>query len=114
MKKFILAALFALAAPIAINAQKFAHFNSNEVVAALPEYATVQNELQTLGKQYEDEIKRTEDELRKKSEEYDKEKANLLDNVRQAKLQVMGIMRARAAAAKAAAEAAKAAETPKA
>ena len=38
----------------------------------------------------------------------------LLDNVRQAKLQVMGIMRARAAAAKAAAEAAKAAETPKA
>ena len=37
----------------------------------------------------------------------------LLDNVRQAKLQVMGIMRARAAAAKAAAEAAKAAETPK-
>lgn len=83
MKKLIIAALFALAAPVAIHAQKFAHFNSNEIVSALPEYTTVQNELQTLGKQYEDDIKRTEDELRKKSEEYEKEKANLLDNVRQ-------------------------------
>ena len=36
----------------------------------------------------------------------------LLDNIRQAKGQVMGVIRARAAAAKAAAEAAKAAQQP--
>ena len=83
MKKFIMAALFALAAPIAIHAQKFAHFNSNEVVSALPEYTTVQNELQTLGKQYEDDLKRTQEEIEKKTEEYNKVRETLLDNMRQ-------------------------------
>lgn len=83
MKKFIIAALFALAAPVAIHAQKFAHFDSNAVVSALPEYTTVQNELQTLGKQYEDELKRTQEELQKKSDEYEKVRETLLDNMRQ-------------------------------
>lgn len=83
MKKIIMAALFALAAPIAIHAQKFAHFDSNAVVSALPEYTTVQNELQTLGKQYEDDLKRTQEEFQKKHDEYEKVRETLLENMRQ-------------------------------
>lgn len=49
----------------------------------MPEYTTAQNEIQQLQTQYENDLKRMQDELQKKSEEYDKEKANLLDNVRQ-------------------------------
>lgn len=83
MKKFILAALFALAAPFAIHAQKFAHFDSNAVVQALPEYTTVQNELQALGKQYDDDLKRTQEEFQKKRDEYEKVRETLLENMRQ-------------------------------
>ena len=40
-------------------------------------------ELEAMQKQYADDIKLMQDELQKKSEEYQKEQANLLDNVRQ-------------------------------
>ncbi len=82
MKKILFAALMLLA-PIAVSAQKFGHFNLAELVQQMPEYTTAQNELQTLAKQYEDDLKRMQDELQKKGEEFEKEQANLLDNVRQ-------------------------------
>lgn len=82
MKKMLIAALMVLA-PMSIFAQKFGHFNSAELVPMMPEYATAQTELQSLQKQYEDDLKRMQDELQKKSEEFEKEQANLLDNVRQ-------------------------------
>ncbi len=82
MKKFILAACIMLA-PLGLMAQKFGHFNSTEIVPLMPEYTTAQSELQTLGKQYEDDLKRMQDEFQKKYEEYQKEQANLLENVRQ-------------------------------
>jgi len=85
MKKSIIIALLLL--PMSMMAQKFGHFNSSEVVQALPEYTTAQTELQTLAKQYEDDLKRMQDELQKKSEEFEKEQANLLDNVRQRRQQ---------------------------
>lgn len=81
MKKFILMAL--LLAPLSIFAQKFGHFNSGDIIQLMPEYTTAQNEIQALQKQYEDDLKRMQDELTKKNTEYEKEKANLLDNVRQ-------------------------------
>ena len=81
MKKILFAA-FMLLAPLAISAQKFGHFNAQEIMEAMPETATMRTELQTLAKQYEDDQKRMEEELTKKQEEYQKEAANLLENVR--------------------------------
>ena len=81
MKKVILMAL--LLVPMSIFAQKFGHFDSSAIIQLMPEYTTAQTEIQQLQAQYENDLKRMQDELKKKSEEYDKEKANLLDNVRQ-------------------------------
>lgn len=81
MKKIILLAL--LIAPLSVFAQKFGHFNSAEIMQIMPEYTQAQTELESLQKQYEDDLKRMQDELTKKSSEYEKERANLLDNVRQ-------------------------------
>lgn len=80
MKKFILVCL--LLAPLTVFAQKFGHFNSADIIQAMPEYQKAQTELQNLQKQYEDDLKRMQEELQKKAAEYEKERANLLENVR--------------------------------
>lgn len=81
MKKILVMALamFAMTA----SAQKFAHFNSADVIPNMKEYTTAMQELEAMSKQYDDDLKMMQDELQKKSEEYQKEQANLLDNVRQ-------------------------------
>ena len=81
MKKLILAALVAL--PMSVFAQKFAHVNSATIIQAMPEYTTAQTELQTLGKQYQDEIQRIQDELQSKYEDYQKNGASLPDATKQ-------------------------------
>jgi outer membrane protein len=82
MKKILFAAIMLLA-PLTMSAQKFGHFNSNEIVQLMPEWTAAQNEIQTLTKQYDEDLKRMQEEFQKKSEEFEKEQANLLDNVRQ-------------------------------
>jgi len=82
MKKILFAA-FLLLAPLAASAQKFGHFNAQEIMEAMPETATMRTELQALAKQYEDEQKRMQDELQKKSEDYQKVQADLLPNIRE-------------------------------
>lgn len=81
MKKFLIAIL--MMAPLSMSAQKFAHFNSADIIPNMKEYTTAMDEIQKMAKQYEDDMKLMQDELQKKSDEYQKEQANLLDNVRQ-------------------------------
>ena len=81
MKKILIAIL--MMAPLSLCAQKFAHFNTAEIIPNMKEYTTAMEEMQAMQKQYEDDMKLMQDELQKKSEEYQKEQANLLDNVRQ-------------------------------
>lgn len=81
MKKILLAIL--LMAPLSIFAQKFAHFDLTQIIPNMKEYTAAQEELQKLTKQFEDDLKLMQDELQKKGEDYEKQKANLLDNVRQ-------------------------------
>ena len=64
MKKILFAAIMLLA-PLAISAQKFGHFNAQEIMEAMPETATMRTELQTLAKQYEDDQKRMEEKAQK-------------------------------------------------
>lgn len=81
MKKILIAIL--MMAPLSLCAQKFAHFNSADVIPNMKEYTTAMEEMQAMQKQYEDDLKLMQDELQKKAEEYQKEQANLLENVRQ-------------------------------
>ena len=80
MKKILIAIL--MMAPMSLCAQKFAHFNTADIIPNMKEYTTAMEEIQNMQKQYEDDMKLMQDELQKKSEEYQKEQANLLENVR--------------------------------
>ncbi len=83
MKKLIIMAM--LMAPVSLFAQKFGHVNVQEIMTAMPEYTTAQNEVQALQKTYEEDLTRMQDELKKKGEEYDKalkENPNMPDNVK--------------------------------
>ena len=81
MKKILVAIL--MMAPLALSAQKFAHFNSADIIPNMKEYTTAQTEIQNMAKQFDDDLQLMQDELQKKTEEYQKEQANLLENVRQ-------------------------------
>ena len=76
MKKILIAILMMV--PLSLCAQqKFAHFNTADVIPNMKEYTTAMEEIQNMQKQYEDDMKLMQDELQKKSEEYQKEQANL-------------------------------------
>ena len=81
MKKLLIAIL--MIDPLSVNAQKFAHFNSGDIICNMKEFTAATEEIQSMAKQYEDDIKLMQEELQKKSEEYQKEQAKLLDNVKQ-------------------------------
>ena len=81
MKKVLMMAL--LLTPLSLFAQKFGHFNSAEIIQAMPEYTTAQKEIQNLQQQYENDLKRMQDELTKKGEEYNQQRDSLPDNVKQ-------------------------------
>ena len=72
-----------LLTPLSLFAQKFGHFNSAEIIQAMPEYTTAQKEIQNLQQQYENDLKRMQDELTKKGEEYNQQRDSLPDNVKQ-------------------------------
>lgn len=81
MKKILFAIL--MMAPLSMFAQKFAHCNTAEIITNTKEYTAAQTEIETLAKQYDEDLKRMQDELQKKYEEYQKEAPKLLDNVKQ-------------------------------
>lgn len=69
MKK-ILIALALIALPMGAMAQKFAHFDSAEIIQNMDEYKKAQTDLEAMQKNYEDELSRTNEELNKKYQEY--------------------------------------------
>ncbi|MCQ2072587.1 MAG: OmpH family outer membrane protein [Bacteroidaceae bacterium] len=82
MKKLIAIALVALA-PISVFAQKFGHINSSDILILMPDYKEAQTEIETLSKQYEEELKYMETEYTKKVDDYQKQAETLPDNIRQ-------------------------------
>ena len=55
MKKLIVCAICAICGFTAANAQaKFGHVNTQEIIQAMPEYATAKAEIDKLTSQYED------------------------------------------------------------
>lgn len=80
MKKTIIAILLAL--PMTLFAQKIGHVNMDAVAQGMPEYATLQAEIQNLQKQFQDELQRKQNDIQTKADAYEKEKANLSETLR--------------------------------
>ena len=78
-----IALLLLLIAPMSVFAQKFGHIKTQVLLTVMPEYTKAQTEIQTMEKQYMDEIKRAQDELTKKYTEYQQEQANLPKNIQE-------------------------------
>ena len=81
-----------LVLPMSVFAQKFGHIKTQEILTVMPEYTKAQTDIQTMQKQYDDEIKRLSDEVNKKFAAYQQEQANLPKNIqerRQKELQEM-------------------------
>ena len=75
-----IALILLLIAPMTVFAQKFGHIKTQAIISIMPEYTKAQTDIQTMQKQYEDEIRRASDELQKKFTEYQQEQANLPKN----------------------------------
>ncbi len=71
LKKLLLMVL--MLAPLSVFAQKFAHYNSEDIAKTYPAYLTAQTELEALGKQYEADIQEMQKELQTKYEKYQNE-----------------------------------------
>ena len=80
MKKILFALL--MLAPVATFAQKFGHVNTQEIIQAMPEFATARAEIEKLTQQYEADLKSMQDELQKKAEAFEKEEASLPENIK--------------------------------
>ena len=78
-----IALLLMLVLPISVFAQKFGHIKTQEILTAMPEYTKAQTDIQTLQKQYDDDMKRVADELQKKFAAYQQEQANLPKNIQE-------------------------------
>ena len=78
-----IALILLLIAPMTLFAQKFGHIKTQAIISIMPEYTKAQTDIQTLQKQYEDDIKRLTDELQKKFTEYQQEQANLPKNIQE-------------------------------
>jgi outer membrane protein len=78
-----IALILLLIAPMSLFAQKFGHIKTQEILTAMPEYTKAQTDIQTMQKQYEDEMKRAQEEFNKKFTAYQEEQANLPKNIQE-------------------------------
>ena len=69
--------------PMSVFAQKFGHIKTQEILTVMPEYTKAQTDINTMQKQYEDEMTRLTDEIQKKFAAYQQEQANLPKNIQE-------------------------------
>ena len=78
-----IALILLLIAPMSVFAQKFGHIKTQEILVAMPDYIKAQTDIQTMQKQYEDEMQRAQEEFNKKFTAYQEEQANLPKNIQE-------------------------------
>ena len=78
-----IAFILLLIAPMSVFAQKFGHIKTQEILVAMPDYIKAQTDIDTMKKQYEDEMKRAQEEFNKKFTAYQEEQANLPKNIQE-------------------------------
>ena len=94
LKKITLA-LGILCITLAVNAQKFGHITSEELLQAMPEYDTAQQNVQNLRSEYDLEIERIQVEINKKIEEFNQTEVVMSNLIREAKASEIQEMQAR-------------------
>lgn len=88
-KKLLLIAFITLGFGLA-NAQKIAHINTEDLVAAMPETKVLKEKLEKLGTSYNDEVAKKEADLKAKFDKYSKEfdkQTELINNERTKEVQ---------------------------
>lgn len=80
---------------LVVNAQKFGHITSEQLLQAMPEYDSAQAQVQKLRQQYDDEIERIQVEINKKIEEYNQGEATMSDLIKEAKASEIQEMQSR-------------------
>ena len=94
LKKITLS-LGILCIALAVNAQKFGHITSEELLQAMPEYDTAQQNVQNLRSEYDLEIERIQVEINKKIEEFNQTEVVMSNLIREAKASEIQEMQAR-------------------
>ena len=84
MKRVTLA-LGILFVALAVQAQKFGHISSEQLLQQMPEYDSAQAQVEDLRDQYDLEIERLQVEINKKIEEYNNSEATMTNLIREAK-----------------------------
>lgn len=86
IKKIIM--LLLVAAPLSLAAQKFAHFDYTSIMQSMPETKKAMADLETMGKQYTDELQAMEKEIQTKMDKYQSEVNDKTpENIRQRRAQ---------------------------
>ena len=70
---------------LAVNAQKFGHITSEQLLQAMPEYDSAQLKVQDLRAEYDLEIERIQVEINRKIEEFNQTEATMSDLIKEAK-----------------------------
>lgn len=78
-------ALGILFVALAVQAQKFGHISSEQLLQQMPEYDSAQAQVEDLRNQYDLEIERLQVEINKKIEEYNNSEATMTNLIREAK-----------------------------
>lgn len=92
IKKLLMTVL--LAAPLSLAAQKYAYFDYEAVITAMPAYKTAQAEMETISKKYETDFQDMQKEFQTKMEKYQKETTEQTPaNIRQRREQELMEMR---------------------
>ena len=93
MKKIIF--MLALVLPMLVNAQKFGHINSQELLVAMPELKDMQAKLDTLANQYEVQFANMQEEFNKKVAEFQQQQSTMTAGVREFRQQEIAEMEQR-------------------
>ena len=93
LKTLVLAAALIFGSTSIMNAQsKVAHINTQELIAAMPEYKAAQAEMEKLGKTYEADIQSMGTEYQNKVKQYDAEAATKTQEENQKRVQEVTAM----------------------
>lgn len=85
MKKIITLVAIAVLSISTVSAQKYGHLNAQEVLKAMPEYATAQQEMERYGKQKEKELMMMQSSFKSDYEKYEAEAKTLSPEIRESR-----------------------------
>lgn len=87
IKRIILAIMIAL--PMSLFAQKFGVINTQQLVESMPEFKSVNEQMDAVTKKYEDEYAKLREEFQKKYEEFQSLDASTLQTIKDRRMQEM-------------------------